>query len=215
LAYGIDALAHEIALTNHAPTVAVFGTGLDLVYPAGHYNLAERIVSGDGALVSEFPLTSGPERHHFPQRNRIISGLSRAVLLVEARVKSGALVTAKFAVDQNRDLYVVPGDIDRETAAGPLSWLRLGATPVMTAADIINSFPHASNPAPITVKKLTSADPTEQTLLEILSTAESLHIDEIVEQCKLDASVVTAVLALLEIRGVIRHLGGMRYTAVT
>ncbi len=210
LALGIDGQAHRVAVEHSAPTVAVLGCGVDLIYPWEHRLLAERLLD-NGAIISEFPLGAKPERHHFPQRNRIISGLAKAVLLVEAGEKSGALITAKFAVDQNRDVLVVPGPITSPQSLGPLNWLKLGATPVTSAEDILRVF-NVASAAP--VGRPAGRSPQGRTEIAIIASigGQTRHIDEIVEQSKLDTSVVAATLSLLEIDGLVRHLGGQIYT---
>ncbi len=210
LALGIDGRAHQISVDLGAPTVAVLGCGVDRIYPWEHTRLAQQIVEKGGAIISEFSDGTPPLRHHFPQRNRIISGLSKAVLLVEAGEKSGALITAKFAVEQNRDVLVIPGNITSPQSIGPLNWLRLGATPVMNAADILCAFSIESEPTKPRQTSIFSDDPIEAALLENLRKGPE-HIDTLTETCRLDSSVVSAALSLLEIRGSVIHEGGMIY----
>ncbi len=210
LALGIDTAAHQAALSAGGPTVAVLGCGVDHIYPWQNQRLAEDILAHGGTIVSEFPLGARPERHHFPQRNRIISGLSKAVLLVEAGEKSGALITAKFAVDQNRDVLVVPGPITSPQSIGPLNWLKLGATPVTTVEDIFRTFSMVAITPDAPPQRIHSDDPIEAMVIEHLH-QQSRHIDALAESCRLDTSVVSAVLSLLEIRGLVIHDGGMIY----
>ncbi len=136
LALGVDAAAHEGALEAGGATVAVFASGLDRVHPARHRGLAERIVAAGGTLVSEFPPGTPPLRGHFPRRNRLISGLSRAVVVVEARLRSGSLITARHALDQGREVLAVPGPVDAPTSAGTNELLRHGAAPLIDADDV-------------------------------------------------------------------------------
>lgn len=208
LAIGIDAAAHRAALANHGTTVAVLGTGIDLTYPWEHHDLEKQILESGGAIVSEFPLGSPPERTHFPQRNRIISGLARATLLVEAGDRSGALITAKFALDQNREVLTVPGSILSPQSVGVNSWLRLGAKPVLSADDILEIYQLAGPPRAPT--RPSPDDPMASKILGLV-TLEPIHIDELVERSRLDTSLVSAGLAFLEVHGHIRHLGGMYY----
>ncbi len=210
LAAGIDAAAHRVAVRRGSPTIAVFGTGIDVIYPWSNHQLASEILQRGGALVSEFPLGAGPERFHFPQRNRIISGLSRAVLLVEAGEKSGALITAKYALDQNREVLAVPGSIVSDQSSGVNSWLRLGAKPVLTAQDIFEVFALDSDPAPGLAAPPPS-DPDQAAILACLS-QHPVHIDELVKKSRLDTSRVSASLVLMEINGSVRHHGGMYYS---
>lgn len=210
LAFGVDAAVHRATLHEHGQTVAVLGTGIDLTYPWDHHDLVKHIIQSRGAIVTEFPLGAGPLRHHFPQRNRIISGLSKATLLIEAGQRSGALITAKFALDQNRDVLAVPGSILSEQSVGVNSWLSLGAKAVTSAEDILSVLTGAIvqqlplNPVP---KPRT---PDEEKLMQLLG-PEPVHVDELVEKSRLDTSRVTATLALMEIYGSVRHLGGMYY----
>ncbi|MBI4426813.1 MAG: DNA-protecting protein DprA [Candidatus Kerfeldbacteria bacterium] len=213
LAFGIDAAAHQAALAAKGTTVAVLGSGVDLITPFGNADLGRRILEASGTIISEYPPGTKPERHHFPQRNRIIAGLSRATVIVEAGVKSGALLTARFALEENRDLFAVPGPIDAPTSAGPNNLLKLGASPVTGADDlreVLGLDRHA--PLPNTIE-LRADNAAEATLLRLL--AEPRHIDELVAISTLETSVVNATLSLLEMKGRVRHLGGMNYTRVS
>lgn len=210
LALGIDAAAHRVALENGAPTVAVLGCGIDRVYPWQHAELAGEIIRAGGAVISEFPLGAEPERHHFPQRNRIISGLSKAVLLIEAGEKSGALITAKFAVEQNREVLVVPGNITSPQSIGPLNWLKLGATPVTSADDILRVFALSQGTLPTPKSVVTPDDPIQAKIIDSLRSGPR-HIDLLAEACRLDTSAVSAALSFLELHDLVRHEGGMVY----
>ena len=136
LADGIDTIAHHAALANQHPTIAVFGCGLDTIFPAKNAKLAQTIIRSDGALVSEYPLGTPPKGSHFPARNRIIVGLSQAVAVVECPVRSGAMITARYALEENRTLLAVPGNVYHANSAGPHQLLRQGATPVWTAEQL-------------------------------------------------------------------------------
>ena len=207
LAFGIDARAHEAALRASGPTVAVFGCGIDVIYPREHELLADRILDGGGCLISESPLGSQPERWRFPRRNRIIAGLAHGVVLVEAAERSGALVTAKFAVEANRDVYVVPGPINAPLSQGPNSWLKLGATPLLSADQILQQYGATAG-----AKKVFSGNnPEEEKILAALRQGPR-HIDEISESCTLDASVAAATLSRLEIQGLVVNVGPLTYS---
>lgn len=210
LALGIDAAAHQAALDVAGPTVAVLGTGVDRIYPWENQSLANQILKHHGAIISEFPLGSAPERHHFPQRNRIIAGLAKATLLIEAGPRSGALITTKYALAENREVLAMPGSIFSERSIGVNNWLRLGAKAVTTPADILEVYQLTQGQLPAFV----ATSPRTETAAIILSllTNEPIHIDELVEKSRLDTSVVSAALSLLEIDGLIRHHGGMFYS---
>lgn len=213
LAYGIDAAAHRAALQADGTTIAVMGTGIDLIYPWDHRQLGEQILPR-GALVSELPLGAEPERHHFPQRNRIIAGLAQAVWLVEAGQRSGALITMKYGLESNRDLYALPGDVHRPGSHGPLNWLRLGAAIGAQVADFSATWPNLQ-PVGLTPSIAHSVSADQRIILDRLDVTNPTHIDEIVIACRLEASVIAAALALLEVRGLVRHHGDMRYTRLT
>lgn len=211
LALGIDGIAHQRAVAAGAPTVAVLACGLDRIYPPEHRQLAEDILSTGGAIITEFPPGTAPLRQHFPQRNRILSGLAQAVLLVEAGEKSGALITAKFAVDQNRDVLALPGPITSPTSLGPNNWIKLGATAITSAADILSAFQIVTDITPAQTTRYLPTNTQEQQIIDLLA-VQPLHVDELIEKSRLDNSVVSATLSLLEINGAIRHLGGFVYT---
>jgi DNA processing protein len=139
LAVGIDTIAHEAAVKNGTRTIAVLANGLDMIYPPENKLLAEKII-GNGVLISEYPLGTMPLKQNFPARNRIISGLSKGVLLTEATDKSGTLHTVNFALEQNRDIYVVPGPIDSPMSVLPNSLIKLGAKPITEVAEILEDF---------------------------------------------------------------------------
>lgn len=147
LAYGVDHAAHEGALEVGGKTVAVLGSGIDCVYPAAHARMADRAAAGGGAVISEFLPWAEPLRHHFPRRNRIISGLSQAVIVVEAGQTSGALITAAFALDQNRDVYGVPGSILSQASRGVNELLAAGATPLLSTARVLEALGFDSSAA--------------------------------------------------------------------
>ncbi len=211
LALGIDGLAHTIALTERVPTVAVLGCGVDRIYPWQNHGLAEQIIAAGGAVISEFPLGAAPKREHFPQRNRIISGLSPAVLIVEAGEKSGALITAKYAVDQNREVLAVPGPITSPQSVGPIHWIQLGAKAVHTANDILEVFSLSSARPSNADNRTRPTDPVQATIVDHL-THEPQHVDVLVASCRLEASVISAALVLLELDGRVAHHGGMYYS---
>lgn len=212
LALGIDALVHEITLREHGKTVAVLGGGCDrnTVYPVNNRNLGERIVHEGGALVSEYPPGTLSMPYHFPSRNRIISGLSRGTLVIEAAEDSGSLITARSALDQNREVFAVPGDITRDTSLGPNNLLKMGAHPALSSDDILSALNLQDLKIMAEAKEIIPDDPTEAKILAALG-KEPIHIDEVVKSSGLDAAQIGSSLTLMEIKGKVRHLGGMHY----
>lgn len=211
LAMGIDALAHEAALRENGKTIAVLGCGLakECLYPAIHRHLAE-LITENGCLVSEYPLFTPPLQHHFPFRNRIISGLSLGTLVIEAAEDSGSLITAKHTLDQNRELFAIPGDIFQENSRGPNNLLRLGARVVTSAEDVLENLNLKELESFLENKEIIPDTPTEAKILEFLSGAP-LHVDQLILQSGLETSLVVSTLTLMEMKGMVRHLGGMCY----
>lgn len=209
LARGVDAVAHRVALDAGGRTVAVLGCGVDVIYPPEHVGLAREIADG-GAVISEYPLGSTPDAGNFPARNRIISGMSRATLVVEAGESSGALITANFALEQGRDVLAIPGSIFSPGCVGTNRLIQSGAKPILNASDILEELDVATVGQQLEFRALAPDDPIERSLLEVL-TPEPAHIDEIVRQLNLPVAVVSSALALLELKGMARHVGGMHY----
>ncbi len=140
LAYGMDACAHESAINNKLKTIAVLGSGIENIYPATNIPLANNIIKNGGCLVSEYPINSKAKVFYFPQRNRIISGLSRGILIIEAKEKSGSLITARFALDQNRDVSAIPNSIYEENSLGTNKLIQSGAKLIINPKDILEEF---------------------------------------------------------------------------
>jgi DNA processing protein len=209
LARGIDAVAHRAALSAGGRTIAVVGCGVDVVYPPEHAGLAREIAE-HGAVVADYPLGTTPDAGNFPARNRIISGMSRAVLVVEAGETSGALITANFAVEQNRDVLAIPGSIFATGAVGTHRLIQQGAKLVHDVNDVFDELTITTVGQQLEFRALAPDDPVERSLLDVL-TGEPLHIDEIVRQLELPAASVSSALALLELKGMARHVGGMHY----
>ena len=204
LARGIDGEAHRGALDGGSPTVAVLGGGLDIMYPPEHSSLSERIAA-DGMLVSEYPPGVKPAKYTFPERNRIISGLSSAVVVVEAGERSGTMITVGTALDQGRDVFAVPGDIDRSSTRGSNRLLRDGAEPVLSSEELIAQLGLNS----LLVPSADSSDPILSSLMRKQSTPEQLSL----ELHENPAHINTRLLEL-ELQGlVIRRPGGL-YTPV-
>lgn len=212
LALGIDAIAHETALKNRGTTVAILGAGVDVahVYPSANKQLAEQIVASGGALISEYPPGTLPTRYTFPKRNRIIAGMSLGTLVVEAPNKSGSLITAECSLEASRDVFVVPQNITSPTAAGPNHLLKVGATPVTTASDILDALDLHDIERFVANKQIIPESSTEAEILRHLS-REPIHIDELVRQSGLESRTVGSTLTLMEMKGMVKNLGAMLY----
>lgn len=223
LALGIDAAAHRGALRGGGKTIAVMGTGIDLIYPSRHRQLAQEIIASGGALVSEFPLGTSSHASNFPQRNRIISGLSGGTLVVEAAVQSGSLITASYALQHDREVFAIPGSIHNPLARGCHQLIRQGATLVETAQDIVDQLAgllsykrQEVRSARATQPELFDAadepddqpglNPDEQCLLQALG-YDPLPVDLLAERTGLDVGSLSAQLIGLEIKGLIQQIG--------
>ncbi len=209
LALGIDGEAHTAALDAGGRTLAVLGSGADIIYPPEHRRLAERIAD-NGALISEYPLGTPPEAHNFPARNRIISGISRAVLVTEAGAGSGALITARFAGEQGREVFAVPGSILTRRHAGANALISNGATPALASEDILRALQLEMLPQKRQVRQNLATEPGELDLLRFLSD-EPRHIDEIGRAAGQPISQISSLLTLMELKGLVRQVGGMHY----
>lgn len=209
LARGLDGEAHRAALKASGRTIAVLGCGLDLIYPPEHRNLAREIVE-NGALVSEYSLGTPPEASNFPPRNRVISGLSLGVLVVEAGLRSGALITADYAADQGRDVFAVPGNLYNRSSVGTNRLIQDGAKLVTGAEDILEELNLMMVAQQAEVRAVVPETETEALLLQHLS-LEPVHVDEISLRVDLPIAEVTSNLALMELKGMVRQVGGMNY----
>lgn len=209
LAKGIDTQVHRAAIDAGGRTLAVLGSGVDIIYPYENFKLAQEIVA-HGALISEYALGTAPEATNFPPRNRIISGLSRGVIVVEAGEQSGALITADFAADQGRDVFAVPGSIFQRGSIGTNRLIRDGATPVLSANDVLEALNLTSVSQHVEAQLLLPTDATEALLFEQLS-EEPRHIDEIGRATGLPIATVSSTLAVMELKGLARTVGGMNY----
>jgi len=213
LARGIDTIAHRAALESGGRTVAVFACGLDIVYPPENLKLAKDILE-NGALVSEQPLGTKPRPENFPRRNRIMSGLCLGVLVVESGDKSGALITASFALDQNREVFAVPGSILSGMSRGPNRLIQEGAKLVRNHVDILDELRLPVVARQIEMKDALTPTGNESIIMKYIS-SEPAHVDEICRASGLDASTVVSCLAIMEINGLVRQTGGMTYTLST
>ncbi len=202
LAMGIDALAHQVTLQNNGKTVAVLGTGVDWIYPSLNRRLADRILSRGGAIVSEYPLGTPAHKHHFPARNRIISGLSRGVLIVEGGVKSGALITARYALDQGREVFAIPNNITKLGLSGTNHLIRRGEAQLVESVDhILEVF----QMEPRQNQQSVSFSSIESELLEcILNGGKS--IDELTVETHYNVAKLSEVFIGLQLKGVVREV---------
>lgn len=208
LALGIDSIAHRAAMRAGLATVAVPGSGLhpSVIHPRTHVALAEEIVKKGGALLSEFEPNFQAALWTFPQRNRIMAGLSRAVLIIEAEERSGTLITSRLATEYNRDVYVIPNSIFAQGSRGSNKLLKQGAYPITSAADILNLFGLAQETSAVSAQTLTELSEDEQKIFTILS--ESLPRDEIIRASGFDISSANTLLSVMEIKGLIIERGG-------
>lgn len=212
MARGIDTAAHRGALAGGGRTLGILGCGIDQVYPPENRPLFEKVVD-TGALVSEFPMGTLPLAENFPRRNRIISGLSNGVLVVEAAVNSGSLITAQMALEQGRDVFAVPGNIDSGVSQGTNLLIKQGAKLVSCIEDILDELPGSASPtkAPCRERQF-DLSPDEEKVHRQLA-ASPLHIDEITVKSALTAGDVSAILLRLELKGAVQQLPG-KYFAV-
>jgi DNA processing protein len=210
LARGIDAIAHKTALDMGGRTIAVLGSGLDCIYPAEHRPLAQQIVAGQGAVITEYALGVQPEGKNFPPRNRIISGLSLGVVIVEAGEKSGALITANFAAEQGRDVFAVPGNINSVASQGPNRLIQEGAKLVTAVDDILDELNLQLVAEQTAVQKIIPETAEEAALLTHL-TYEPIHIDELRRETGFSSSLTSSTLTLMELKGIVQQVGGMNY----
>ncbi len=212
LARGVDAISHQSALKAGGRTIAVLGSGVDRIYPPEHAQLAGKIIAS-GAVVSDYAPGTPPEASNFPPRNRIISGLTLATVVVEAGETSGALITAQFAVDQGRDVFAVPGNILAPQSKGTNRLIAQGAHPLLSGRDLLEALNLTRVAEQRVVRKALPGDEIETKLMNVL-THEPLHMDEIRNQTGLPIERVSAALAMMELKGLVRQVGGMNYVAV-
>jgi DNA processing protein len=210
LAKGVDTIAHRAAVDAGGRTLAVLGNGMDQIYPPENTGLARRIVEADlGAVISEFAPGVPPDAVNFPRRNRIIAGLSAATVIVEAGQKSGALITADFALEQGRDVLAVPGSILSAMSAGSNDLIKQGATPVTCVEDILEAIGYQA-PSDGKARVVHDLPEDEQSILDALD-AQPKHVDEISRASGRAAAEASSILTLLELRGLARHVGAMAY----
>ena len=208
LAIGIDTVAHKTAIANKMKTIAVLGSGIngEILYPRQNLRLSEEIVEAGGCVISEYPFKMKAALHTFPQRNRIIAGLSRGVFVIEAPQKSGALITANFAVDYNRDVFALPGSIFSENSAGTNNLIKAGAIPVFSGADILEAFGIQTKEDK---KENLNLSSLEEKIISCLT--EPMTRDDLIRKSGLLPKEINPALSILEIRGIIKESGGEIY----
>ena len=209
LARGVDGFAHKAALTAGGRTFAVLGSGVDRIYPPEHRQLAAEI-SRQGAVISDYAPGTPPEGSNFPPRNRIISGLSLAVIVVEAGNSSGALITARFAADQGRDVFAVPGNVHAPQSIGTNQLIRDGARPLLQPQDVLEALNLQQIQEYRTARHVIPTDEVEAKLMELVA-GEPVHVDELSRLAGYSIDKVSAALTMLELKGMVRQVGGMQY----
>ncbi len=211
LARGIDAIAHRTALQAGGRTVAVLGSGVDVIYPGEHRALADAIVK-NGALLSEYLPGAKPERDNFPARNRLIAGMTMGTIIVEAGDVSGALITARMALEHNREVFAVPGNVTSQASVGTNALIRRGEAKLISRVeDVLEELNPGLVAEQLQLVELLPENATESVLLEALTT-EPQHVDELSRSTGIAIAAVTSTLTMLELKGAARHAGGMTYT---
>lgn len=212
LARGVDAAAHQAAMDAGGRTLAVLGSGVDQIYPPEHRKMAERIRT-NGAVISDYPPGTQPEAGNFPPRNRLISGLSRAVVIIEAGEKSGALITAAYAAEQGREVFAVPGSLYAPQSRGSNRLIQEGAHIYLNPQDLFELLNLDRVDDFKTARAVLPSDATEARLFDLLG-REPLHVDELRLQSGLPVEIVSSSLTMMELKGMVRQVGSMRYIAV-
>jgi len=219
LAIGIDTIAHQSCLNQNNLTIAVLAHGIDSIYPKSNSSLADKIIKSKGLLLSEFPLFSIPQKFHFPQRNRIISGLSQGLLLSEATIKSGSMITANYAIEQNREVFALPGNITNKNAEGPIHLIQQGAKCIFNVNDIFEEFNLNIPTSNCDNKKETENqqseskfNSSENKILSCLTT--QLHVDEIKQETQLELNTILHTLTFLEIKSAIKKTSANTYIKI-
>lgn len=209
MARGIDTISHSSALKEGGRTIGVLGCGVNVIYPPENASIAKRIVE-NGALISECPIDMGPRPENFPRRNRILSGLTLGTLVTEAGEKSGALITAEYALDQNREVFAVPGNIFSAKSSGTNRLIQQGAKLIRNESDILVELNVESVATQLEFKETLPITDNERSVITYLG-VEPVHIDEICRASKLPTSVVSSTLSMMELKGTVKHLGNMNY----
>ncbi len=208
LALGIDGIAHEIAVKEKGPTIAVLGSGIDdeSIYPRFHSALAKKIIENGGAVISEFPPGTTAMKHHFPQRNRIIAGISKGTAVIEAREGSGALITARYALEYNRDVFALPGSIFSQASSGPHALIRDGAQLITSADEILESYGIEKKK---TSERIGAENELEKKILSLLE--GSLAFDDIASATGIPIPILNSTLVVLELKNCVKNIGNKTY----
>ena len=212
LARGVDSIAHQAALDAGGRTVAVLGSGVDVLYPPENRKMAEAMIR-QGAVISDYPPGTPPDGVNFPPRNRIISGLSLAVVVVEAGERSGASITANYALEQGREVFAVPGNIYSPQSKGTNRLIRDGAHPLTSPEDLLELLDLTMVAEQQSARMVLPGNALEAAIFEQLG-QEPVHVDQIGIEAALPIEQVSATLAMMELKGMVRQVGGMRYIAV-
>jgi len=210
LARGIDAIAHKTAVEMGGRTIAVLGSGLDYIYPAENRSLAQAIINGQGAILSEYGLGVQPEAKNFPPRNRVISGLSLGVIVVEAGERSGALITSDFALEQDREVFAVPGNVTSPASRGPNRLIQQGAKLVTRVEDVLEEL-NLRMVVEQTAVQMALPETAEEAALYAQLSGQPVHVDELSRATGLPSSLVSSTLTLMELKGMVSQVGGMNY----
>lgn len=212
MARGVDSIAHESALEAGGRSLAILGCGVDCIYPSENRQLAERMMEC-GGLISDYALGTPPDARNFPPRNRLISGLSLATVIIEAGERSGALITASFAVEQGREVFAVPGTIYAPLSVGTNRLIRQGAQPYTSPQELLELLNFEMIDEQRAVRQVFNVEPFEDEILTIIRN-EPLHVDEICVRCEEPVEKVSSALVMLELKGIVRQAGDMKYQAI-
>lgn len=215
LAMGIDAAAHQTTIDHGGNTIAVLGGGVDdkTIGPRTNFRLAQNILAKNGLIISEYEPGQPGQPFTFPARNRIISGLSRGIVVIEADEESGALITAKFALEQNRDVFAIPGTIFSPRSIGTNNLIQKGAKLILSAQDILDEYGHL-NLEQTRPDNAQGKSPMEQTILAVLAGNGPIFVDEIIRVAGHEPAIVLSTLSLMEIKGSVKHIGNGMYRSV-
>lgn len=206
LATGVDAIAHRTTIDNKGRTIAVLGCGVDVCYPSSNQQVYDNIIANGGLIVSEYPLSQLPTKGSFPSRNRIIAGLTDAIIVTEGAEDSGALITAEFAIEFDRKVFAVPGPITSQLSKGPNSLIGKGAKLVTGGKDILKELQILNDKYIISNKREIKGDTKEEQMIIDLLQNESLHFDELIKKASMSSSDLGSLLSLMEVKGILKGL---------